>query len=103
MGFAGGVMLQYAPLIFENSMQLRIPAVYPLASFVEAGGLLSYSLGSQEVSRVVARHVDKILKGAKPSEIPVEEPTTYELAINRAPPRRLDSRSRLRSSRAPTG
>lgn len=77
------------PLFFERRDQLlafartvRLPAIYPFRDFVDAGGLMSYSLSSLETVRRTARLVDKILKGAKPADLPVEEPTTYELVIN---------------------
>jgi putative ABC transport system substrate-binding protein len=77
------------PLFFNQRYQIlefartaRLPAIYPFRNFVDAGGLISYSLSSLEVSRVVARYVDKILKGAKPADLPVEQPTKFELVIN---------------------
>jgi len=77
------------PLFFNQRDQIlafartaRLPAIYPFRNFVDAGGLISYSLSSLEVSRVVARYVDKILKGAKPADLPVEQPTTFELVVN---------------------
>ena len=80
------------PLFFERRDQVldfartaRLPAMYPFRDFVDAGGLMSYSLNSFDVVRRAARYVDKILKGAKPADLPVEEPTTYELVINLKP------------------
>jgi ABC-type uncharacterized transport system substrate-binding protein len=77
------------PLFFNQRNQIldfartaRLPAIYPFRNFVDAGGLISYSLSSLEVSRVVARYVDKILKGAKPADLPVEQPTKFELVVN---------------------
>lgn len=77
------------PLFFERQDQLlafaraaRLPAVYPFPDFVTAGGLMSYSPGAADIVRRTARYVDRVLKGAKPGDLPVEEPTTYELAIN---------------------
>lgn len=68
--------------ILEFARTARLPAIYPFRTFVDAGGLISYSLSSLEVSRVVARYVDKILKGAKPADLPVEQPTKFELVVN---------------------
>ncbi len=59
-----------------------IPAAYPWREFVEAGGLLSYAVNLQQMHRRMAVFVDKILKGAKPADLPVEQPTKFELVIN---------------------
>lgn len=60
-----------------------VPAMYEHQGFVEAGGLMSYGPSPRDVFRRVARYVDSILKGATPADLPVEEPTKLELAINR--------------------
>jgi ABC-type uncharacterized transport system substrate-binding protein len=60
----------------------HLPAIYSDKLFVEAGGLMSYGANDRELHRRAAVFVDKILKGAKPGELPVEQPTTYELVIN---------------------
>lgn len=77
------------PLFFQQRDQIvdfartaRLPAMYPFGDFVDAGGLISYSLSRVEAARVVARHVDRILKGAKPGDLPVEEPTQFEMVVN---------------------
>jgi len=62
--------------------QNKIPAMYPGRQFVEAGGLISYFANPADQGRHVAVYVDKILKGAQPSDLPVEQYTDYELAIN---------------------
>jgi putative ABC transport system substrate-binding protein len=62
--------------------QNRLPAIYPGRQFVEAGGLVSYFANPSDQGRHVATYVDKILKGAKPGELPVEQYRSYELAVN---------------------
>jgi putative ABC transport system substrate-binding protein len=60
----------------------RLPAVYALRPFVDAGGLMSYSTDLTEASRLSATYVDRILRGAKPAELPVQAPTKYETVVN---------------------
>ena len=60
----------------------RLPAVFPFKNYVEAGGLMSYGPNPLDLSRRAAIYVGKILKGAKPSDLPVEQPTKFELVIN---------------------
>ena len=63
-------------------MKNRLPAIYPSGDFVESGGLMSYGADQAEPYRRAASMVDKILKGAKPADLPVEQPTKFELIIN---------------------
>jgi putative tryptophan/tyrosine transport system substrate-binding protein len=60
----------------------RLPAMYPYRGYVDAGGLMSYAPNDADQFRRTAGYVDKILKGAKPGDLPVEEPTKFEFVIN---------------------
>ena len=60
----------------------RLPAMYGTTEFVKAGGLMGYGVNLPEMYRHGASFVDKILRGAKPADLPVEQPTTFELVIN---------------------
>jgi putative tryptophan/tyrosine transport system substrate-binding protein len=60
----------------------RLPAIYSLRVFIDAGGLMSYGVSLADLWRRAAIYADKILKGTKPAELPVEQPTKFEFAIN---------------------
>ena len=68
--------------VAELAVRHRVPSIAPSAGFVSAGGLAAYSANQKEMARRTATIVDKILKGSKPADIPVEQPTTFELVIN---------------------
>jgi ABC-type uncharacterized transport system substrate-binding protein len=69
-------------LIIALAARHRLPAVYAFRSFVAAGGLMSYGTGQVDMYRQAASYVDRILRGAKPADLPVEAPTKYETIIN---------------------
>jgi putative ABC transport system substrate-binding protein len=68
--------------VLDFAVKNRLPAMYPSSEFVEAGGLMSYGSDNTDLWRRAADFVDKILKGAKPADLPVEQPTKFELIIN---------------------
>ena len=69
-------------LIIELAVKHRLPAIYPSREFVDVGGLITYGVNYPDLYRRAATFVDKILKGSKPSDLPVEQPTKFELVIN---------------------
>jgi putative ABC transport system substrate-binding protein len=69
-------------LIADQAKKYRMPAIYGVREMVEAGGLLSYGANLTDLFARAATYVDKILKGAKPGDLPVEQPTTFELVVN---------------------
>jgi putative ABC transport system substrate-binding protein len=74
--------MAYRSRIFALAASSRLPAMYGFRDFPDAGGLMSYGPSTVPLFRRAASIVDKILKGAKPAELPVEQPTTFELVIN---------------------
>jgi putative ABC transport system substrate-binding protein len=79
---AGGPLLFYRDLIITLAARHKLPAVYFDRAFVAAGGLLSYGPDRIDLYRRAAGYVDRILKGEKPAEMPVQAPTKYELIVN---------------------
>jgi putative ABC transport system substrate-binding protein len=69
-------------LVIALSAQYRLPAIYASRSFVTAGGLMSYSANSGWQYRLAASYVDRVLRGAKPADLPVQTPTKFETVIN---------------------
>jgi ABC-type uncharacterized transport system substrate-binding protein len=78
----GGMFQDNVRRIIDFAARHRLPGVFPNRDFVAAGGLRSYATSLAENWRRAATYVDKILKGAKPADLPVEQPTTFELVIN---------------------
>jgi putative tryptophan/tyrosine transport system substrate-binding protein len=86
---SGALAVTESPLTVSNGKQIaelatkhRLPAIYSREDFVASGGLMSYGADRTEPYRRVASMIDKILKGAKPADLPVEQPTKFELVIN---------------------
>ena len=84
-----GLIAVATPLIYRNSNLIitlaarhRLPATYPARSFVADGGLISYGPDPIDTHRQAAGYVDRILKGEKPADLPVQAPTKYQLVIN---------------------
>jgi putative ABC transport system substrate-binding protein len=78
----GGLLNRYPKAIADLAIKNRMPSMYERSPYVEAGGLVSYAPNDADSYHRAATYVDKILKGAKPAELPVEQPTKFELVIN---------------------
>jgi putative ABC transport system substrate-binding protein len=95
-GNADAVLVLSSPLVLFHRARLaaaanatRLPAIYAFPEVVDAGGLMAYSVVFEDLFRRSATYVDRILKGAKPGELPVEQPTTFQLAVNVEAARRI--------------
>jgi putative ABC transport system substrate-binding protein len=74
--------VRYREIIAELVARNRLPAIYGFREFADAGGLIAYGVNLTDLCRHTAVYVDKIIKGANPADLPVEQPTTFELVIN---------------------
>jgi putative ABC transport system substrate-binding protein len=79
---AGAVFFSQRPRLTALAIKYRVPAVYQASEYVDAGGLMTYGVSINDLFRRAAYYVDKILKGARPADLPVEQPTKFELVIN---------------------
>ncbi len=84
------MLVSHRTQIAELAAKRRLPAVYGLSEYVEAGGLIAYGANRRDSYRRAATYVDKILKGAKPADLPVEQPSKFELVINFKTAKALD-------------
>jgi len=80
--FADGIFLRQRRQIAELAVKRRLPSIYGTTAYAEAGGLMTYSANFLDVQRRAATFVDKILKGAKPADLPIEQPTKFDFVIN---------------------
>jgi ABC-type uncharacterized transport system substrate-binding protein len=69
-------------LISELALQLKLPAIYTDPLFAKTGGLMAYGPNRDSIGKKLAAYIDKIFKGAKPADMPVEQPTKFDLIIN---------------------
>ena len=76
------VLISQRKQIADLAVKNRLPAMYGQPEYVEEGGLMSYGVSVVDLYRRAATYVDKILKGRKPADLPVEQPTKFELVIN---------------------
>jgi putative ABC transport system substrate-binding protein len=74
--------LAHRELIVALTARHRLPAIYPFRAFTDSGGLLSYGIDQVEIYRQAASYVDRILKGEKPGELPVQAPSKFELIVH---------------------
>ncbi len=80
--FSDGMLLLHRTRIADSAAKSRLPAMYGRREFVDAGGLMSYAPSLGDNLRRAATYVDKILKGAKPADLPVEQPAKFEMVLN---------------------
>ncbi len=88
-GNADALIVLPSPMLYAEHRRIvelagknRLPAMYQAREFVDAGGLMAYGSNLPDLARRAAIYVDKILKGAKPADLPVEQPTKFELLVN---------------------
>jgi ABC-type uncharacterized transport system substrate-binding protein len=79
---AGPVQELHKQRVVDLAAKNRLPALYAQSGYVEVGGLMSYGVSIPDLYRRAATYVDKLLKGARPADLPVEQPTKFELIIN---------------------
>jgi putative tryptophan/tyrosine transport system substrate-binding protein len=78
----GGPLPARAGQVIDFASRHRLPTIFPAREYVEAGGLMSYGYDRELLWKRAASYVDRILRGAKPADLPIEQPTKFELVIN---------------------
>jgi putative ABC transport system substrate-binding protein len=79
---ASPILASHRTQILDAAVKSRLPAIYPQTEYTEAGGLVYYGANTPDLDRRAATYVDKILKGAKPADLPVEQPIKFKFVIN---------------------
>jgi putative ABC transport system substrate-binding protein len=97
-----GFAIVHRKLIVTQAAKYKLPAIYPLRAFVTAGGLISYGADSIDPHQRAAAYVDRILRGEKTADLPVQAPTKFDLAINLKTAKALGLTVPSRSSPLPT-
>jgi putative tryptophan/tyrosine transport system substrate-binding protein len=90
LSLGGPIVLAQRTKVVALAVKNRLPAIYNRPEFVDAGGLVSYSASFTDMTRRAATYVDKILKGAKPADLPVEQPTKFEFIVNLKAAKKID-------------
>lgn len=90
LNFQGGLSLVNRQMIVDFASTKRIPAIYQSRMFAESGGLMAYAPDQDHQFRLAARYVDRILRGAKPGDLPIQYPFPYYLTINLSAAQKLD-------------
>jgi putative tryptophan/tyrosine transport system substrate-binding protein len=83
-------LVSHRELIVALAARYHVPVVYPFRLFIAAGGLMAYETDQSEISRLAASYIDRILKGAKPADLPVQVPTRYATIVNLRVAKALD-------------
>ena len=86
----GSVLVLERAKLADLAAKSRLPAIYPQPDYTESGGLMSYGTNTPDLYRRAATYVDKILKGAKPADLPVEQPKKFELIVNLKAAKQID-------------
>ncbi len=84
-----GLTFSHRQVIAEHLTRLKVPGLFPSSAYVDAGGLMAYGASFTDNFRRAAAHVDKILKGAKPGDLPIEQPVKFDLVVNTTTARAL--------------
>jgi len=82
LGLASPLLFRERARVAELALKHRLPTIFSVRQYAEAGGLMSYGVSFRDMFRRAAEYVDKILKGAKPGDLPIEQPTKFELVVN---------------------